>query len=297
MHLTPRQWFWYLVAAAAAFAFFGRGPEASVGGHTQPSYFRRAEWMVWYPVDLLLVPGEFVFNGAQSAAVSMLHHLTEARTDQATADALRDRIRYLENVVDYQNGQLQDANAQIAQIRSMKPRGLTERDLLPANIIGYQAGPGAELVSLDKGSADGVQRDMVVIAKLSPIGRVAEVGPKTCRVRLLTDVDNKGVLARIVRKSETGDDLIASGCLVTGNGGGLMRCDTISVVETAIPPAPGDRVQLVDPTWPPKTQYMILGDVTAVGRNDRQLLRYAVTIAPRVNPSGVQSVLIVLHGD
>jgi rod shape-determining protein MreC len=297
MHLTPRQWFWYLVVAAAVFAFLGRGPEATAGGHEQPSYFRRGEWLVWYPVDLLLVPGRFAFSRMQFAAVASVHHFTEARTDQATADALREQIRYLENVVDYQNGQLQDLNARLAEIHSMKPRGLTEKDLLPANIIGFQAGPGAAAVTLDKGSADGVQRDMVVIAKLSPIGRVTAVGPKTCAVRLLTDPENRGVLARIVRKSDASDDLIASGCLVTGAGDGQMRCDSISVTDTPIPPAPGDRVQLVDSSWPPKTQYMILGDVIAVGRNDRQLLRYSVTIAPRVNPAGVQSTLIVLHGD
>jgi rod shape-determining protein MreC len=40
---------------------------------------------------------------------------------------------------------------------------------------------------LDRGSLDGVHRDMVVVAPQGLVGRVFQVGPKACRVRLLLD--------------------------------------------------------------------------------------------------------------
>ena len=42
-------------------------------------------------------------------------------------------------------------------------------------------------IVLDRGSLDGVHRDMVVVAPQGLVGRVFQVGPKACRVRLLLD--------------------------------------------------------------------------------------------------------------
>jgi hypothetical protein len=304
-NLTPRQWFWYLTAAAAVFAFLGRGPEASAAGHTQPSFFRRLEWYLHTPADLLLTPGRAVFNGAQSLVASTISRLTDRPADAPSAEKFREQIRYLEDLVAYQNGQLQDLNAKIADIKSLSPHGLTEKDILPANITAFEAGPGASLLKLDKGTLDGVALDMVVIAKVSPLGRIVAVGPKTATVRLLTDPSSStarsaaalaGVRASILRRAQPTDQIIVPDCLVKGLGNGEMICESV-VTDTPIQPLPGDRVQLHDPTWPARVQYMVLGDVTSVGRNDKQLLRYEIKIAPRVSPSAIQSVLIVLHGE
>ncbi len=304
-NITARQWFWYLTAAAAVFAFLGRGPETAAAGHTQPSYFRRFEWYLHTPVDLLLTPGRAVFTGAQSLVASTVSRLTDRPADAPSADQFREQIRYLEDLVAYQNGQLQDLNQKIKDISSLSPHGLTERDILLASITAYEAGPGASLLKIDKGTMDGVALDMVVIAKVSPLGRIVAVGPKTATVRLLTDPSAStarataaslaGVRATIIRRSQPTDQVIVPTCLVKGLGNGEMICESV-VTDTPLQPLPGDRVQLNDPNWPAKVQYMVLGDVTAVGRNDKQLLRYELKISPRVSPSSIQSVLIVLNG-
>jgi hypothetical protein len=307
LHLSPRQWFWYSVIAAAFFAFMGGGPEASAQGHTQPSFFRRLEWYVHTPVDLLLTPGRAVFNGAQSLVSSAFSRLTSRPADAPTAQALNAQIRYQEDLIAYQNGQLNELYRLLQDLKSVSRHGLSATDILPANITAYEAGPGASLLKLDKGSADGVALDMVVIAKVSPLGRIVSVSPKTSTVRLLTDPTSStatrspaaalaGVRARIVRKSDPGDQVIVPACLVKGLGNGEMICDSVDT-DTPVPPQPGDRVQLLDPNWPARVQYMILGDVTAVARSDKQLLRYQLKIAPRVSPAAIDSVLIVLHGD
>ena len=39
---------------------------------------------------------------------------------------------------------------------------------------------------------------------------------------------------------------------------------------------------------------MLIGEVTAVGKKDTQILRYDLTITPRININSLQSVLIIL---
>ena len=39
---------------------------------------------------------------------------------------------------------------------------------------------------------------------------------------------------------------------------------------------------------------MVIGEVSSIARKDTQILRYDLTITPRVNANNVQSVLVVL---
>ena len=79
----------------------------------------------------------------------------------------------------------------------MAPQGSPRRRAPPPASPAYQAGPGASLLTLDKGSSDGIRRTMVVTAcstttagvipQASILGAVDGVWAKTCTVRLLTD--------------------------------------------------------------------------------------------------------------
>ena len=51
---------------------------------------------------------------------------------------------------------------------------------------------------------------------------------------------------------------------------------------------------LSDQIWPAEVHYMVIGEVASVARKDTQLLRYDLTISPRVNLNSVQTVLVVL---
>jgi len=71
-------------------------------------------------------------------------------------------------------------------------------------------------VFIDHGSADGIRKDMPVVAGAGLVGRVVETAPRSARVLLLID-PSSAVAARLSGNGETG--------LITGSGGGLLPFD------------------------------------------------------------------------
>ena len=71
-------------------------------------------------------------------------------------------------------------------------------------------------VFIDHGSADGIRKDMPVVAGAGLVGRVVETAPRSARVLLLID-PSSAVAARLSANGETG--------LIAGSGGGLLPFD------------------------------------------------------------------------
>ena len=60
-----------------------------------------------------------------------------------------------------------------------------------ARIIGWDLSPWRRTVILDKGSKQGLRKDMAVIVPEGLAGHIIETGPETARVILLTDPDSR----------------------------------------------------------------------------------------------------------
>ncbi len=60
-----------------------------------------------------------------------------------------------------------------------------------ARIIGWDPTPWKKTVILDKGTSQGIQKDMAVLVPEGLVGRVIEAGPTTARAILLTDPDSR----------------------------------------------------------------------------------------------------------
>ena len=80
---------------------------------------------------------------------------------------------------------------------------------IAAHVIGWNLSPWRKTVVLDKGKAQGIKKDMVVVVAEGLVGRVAEVGPTTSQAILLIDPDSR--VSAIVDQSR------AQG-VVVGNG-------------------------------------------------------------------------------
>ncbi|HUO09901.1 MAG TPA: rod shape-determining protein MreC [Phycisphaerae bacterium] len=271
-------------------------------------------------IDTLLTPVKFIFAGAQGIANRAVARLGDTQNQNESAESLHQQIAELHDQLDQRDRQLRIDEEYLLQLQAMAPQGLSARDLLFASITGSQAGAGAGVITLDKGSMDGVQRGMPVTAcvtisvptepvnpaegpappatRIVPqatlLGMVDAVNAKTCSVRLMTDPHMKTQAVLVRRLSDRYALLTSEPCLVEGLGNGQLRCDTLDVGKTFAIPQPGDLVELLDQNWPANMRYMVLGEVTAVARKDTQILRYDLTITPRVNVNTIQSVLIVL---
>jgi len=75
--------------------------------------------------------------------------------------------------------------------------------LRPARVIGRDPSSWWQAVHLDVGAGDGVITNLAVLAPEGLVGRVAEVGPSTCRVVLIGD-PNCPVSAALAESRETG---------------------------------------------------------------------------------------------
>lgn len=80
---------------------------------------------------------------------------------------------------------------------------------VPARVIGWDLSFWRKTVLIDKGSADGIKPNMVVVSPAGVVGRILELTPVTARVLLLTDPD--------ARVSAMAQDSRAQG-VVSGNG-------------------------------------------------------------------------------
>lgn len=81
-------------------------------------------------------------------------------------------------------------------------------DKIAANVIGKDSGNWFNTFLIDKGSNDGIEKDMNVIAGSGLVGLVTEVGPNYAKVRSIID-DSSNVSSMIVTTSDT--------CIISGN--------------------------------------------------------------------------------
>ncbi len=72
-------------------------------------------------------------------------------------------------------------------------------NLLPANVIGREPSNWFKYIFIDKGSDDGIRKDMPVITYLGLVGKVKATTPKTAKVMLILDV--KSSLGGMIQKT------------------------------------------------------------------------------------------------
>lgn len=83
---------------------------------------------------------------------------------------------------------LETENAELRQLTKFQPANTVHS--LSAQVIANSGGAFARNVLIDAGSSDGVARGQAALAGEGLVGRVAEVGGRTARVLLLTDLNS-----------------------------------------------------------------------------------------------------------
>jgi rod shape-determining protein MreC len=88
----------------------------------------------------------------------------------------------------------------------------TDVPMLAAQVIGASPDPDSHILFLDRGSRDGVRRDMGVITPDGVVGKILAVYPDTSQVLVLNDKDSVGALLSNTRTQGpvkgTGDPLL-----------------------------------------------------------------------------------------
>ena len=198
---------------------------------------------------------------------------------QAENLALRQQVAELEVRLQEQRALASSARNRLQAVLNL--RESTTLPTLPAEVIAGNSNPGLMTVTVNRGSADGVQADMAVIAPKGVVGRiVGPVAAHAARVQLLID---RNAAAGIVTERTR-----AGGMAVGINGDPPL---SINIVSNLADVAPGDVVVAsgVDGIYP---KGFVIGTVEKSERGPS--LHRLIAVRPTVKLSSLEEVLIVL---
>lgn len=224
----------------------------------------------------LVRPLQIVAQGTANWLVSLEENYVTLTSYKTENERLRKRILALE----VERQRLLEAEAINRQLKQL----LDFRAQLPgkpitASIISNSASSWFQGCILDKGSADGVDKDMAVVTPLGVVGKVVSVTGHSAKVILMTDA-NSGIDVMVQRTRSRG---IVSGSLDSGTVLKYMkRSEDVQV---------GDRLITtgLDGVFP---KGMMVGTVIKVSKQSLGLFQ-AIEIQPAVQTAWVEEVLVV----
>lgn len=157
---------------------------------------------------------------------------------------------------------------------------------IAARVIGNDGGNWFNTFLIDKGTKDGIEKDMNVIAGSGLVGIVIDTGPNYAKVRaIIDDASNVSSMAL-----STADRCIVNGNLATMNEKQViefsgLKCDDkeVSVGEQMVTSHISDKY----------LEGILIGYVSTIER-DSNNLTYSGTITPAVDFQHLQEVLVIL---
>lgn len=155
-----------------------------------------------------------------------------------------------------------------------------------ANVIGKTGGNWFSSFTIDKGSDDGIEVDMNVIAGSGLVGIVTDVGPNYATVTtIINDMSKVGGMV-----TTTSDNLIVSGSLQNMNENMVIDFSNLNDSD--------DEVQVGDPivTSYISDQYqqgILIGYVKTIEMDSNNLTKSG-TITPAVDFEHIEEVLVIL---
>jgi rod shape-determining protein MreC len=213
---------------------------------------------------------------------STLVHLPSIRNDN---EALQNRVRELEEQVATSNAD-QRRLAELEALLGLQESFSAKIETTGAQVISNGVSNFEWTIQIDKGSSDGLQIDMPVVASAGLVGHIVRVTPTASFVQLIIDPDSS-VAGRFDASGETG--------IVQGEGASDLR---VALVDPDIVIAPDENVvtagfRLEQGTrqslYPPN---VLIGSVSRVLVDDSGLSKF-VTVRPAVDFSTLNEVLVV----
>ena len=225
-------------------------------------------------VTLPLVKGFSQFGtgvGNWAVAIAESGHL------RAENEQLRDQLGRVTAL----EVQLRELTAENERLRAMLDfKASTSYDMIASRVVGRSPDNWYQTVTIDKGEADGVAKNMPVLTSRGLIGRISKTTAHSATVMLLFDPDS-GVGAMVQRTREAG--------LVDGQlGSPYLRMKFFSRDAQA---APGDMV-ITSGLGSLFPAGIVIGEVAKVEQGQYGLVRYA-DIKPAPDYGKLAEVLVL----
>ena len=232
----------------------------------------------------LITPIQKGINGFGSWLSGLTDNFDDAVTLRAENEELQARVDSLTE----ENSQLIQDREELLRLRELfdLDAQYDEYEKIGARIIAKESGNWFQLFTIDKGSNDGIEKDMNVISGGGLVGIVTEVGPNWATVRSIID-DNSNVSAMI---STTSDQCIIAGDLRLIDEGSL---NLVKLTDADNKVHVGDKVvtSYISEKYLPG---ILIGYISELN-NDANNLTKSGYITPVVDFRHLQEVLVVLE--
>jgi rod shape-determining protein MreC len=227
------------------------------------------------------------FARVQQTTTSVVHGVRNAWGNYVNLRGVRAENEVLRRHVADLEVRLQEQRALAARTAKLQEllnlRASVTAPTLAANVIAGNPNPGMLTVTIDRGSADGVQENMAVIAPTGIVGRVVgQPAAHAARVQLI--IDRHAAAGAITERSRAGGMVVGQ----DDPGKAPLRMELVSnLADLKI----GDTIVTsgVDGIYP---KGFAIGHVEAVERGTGLYL--SVTIRPAVDFRSLEEVLVVL---
>lgn len=232
----------------------------------------------------LITPIQKGINGFGSWLSGLTDNFDDAVTLRAENEELQARVDTLTE----ENSQLIQDREELLRLRTYfdLDEQYSEYEKVGARIIAKESGNWFQLFTIDKGSDDGIERDMNVISGGGLVGIVTEVGPNWATVRSIID-DNSNVSAMV---STTSDQCIVAGDLRLIDEGSL---NLVKLTDADNKVHVGDKIvtSYISEKYLPG---ILIGYISELN-NDANNLTKSGYITPVVDFRHLQEVLVILE--
>ncbi|MGB4503831.1 MAG: rod shape-determining protein MreC [Syntrophaceticus sp.] len=148
----------------------------------------------------LLAPVQGGITRVWHKAGDYVEYIGHARQISDENEDLRNQVRELT----WENNRLQEyvsENHRLRELLDFKERYAQQYTLLGARVISRAPNTLSSMVVIDRGSKDGVQKNMVAVSNAGLVGKVIAVGPNTAEVLLI--LDREGAAGALVEETRT----------------------------------------------------------------------------------------------
>ncbi|MCD7763445.1 MAG: rod shape-determining protein MreC [Lachnospiraceae bacterium] len=232
----------------------------------------------------LVTPVQKGINSFGSWLSGFTENLEDVETLREENESLKEQVATLTE----ENSLLVQEHEELERLQELYEldEEYSDYEKVGANIIAKESGNWFNIFTIDKGSNDGIEKDMNVIADGGLVGIVTEVGANWATVRAIID-DESNVSAMV---STTSDQCIISGNLTLIDEGSL-ELSRLTDTENAV--HVGDKVvtSYISENYLPG---ILIGYISELN-NDSNNLTKSGYITPVVDFRHLQEVLVILE--
>jgi len=141
------------------------------------------------------------FQRAAAWAGGKIHDISEEIHGVFTVHEQNKMLRHEVEQLRVQNLRASEYAAENIRLRTLLnyKQAATYYDLVACRVIGREASDWTRMIIIDKGSSDGIQKNMAVVTERGLVGCVVEAGPVSSKVELI--LDPRAAVGTLVQRS------------------------------------------------------------------------------------------------